>query len=216
MNPVNNIIFDFGGVILNIDYKRSLNAFLKLGIQWEDSALEGFNRSDAYIGLELGTICPENFFDELRKYFPESVSNKQLKDAWNAILLDMPPERVELLKKASRHYRLFLLSNTNQIHFEKYTRDFKLRYGYDFEDLFEKAYWSFRIHQSKPNPEIFKYVLEDSCLNAAETLFIDDTLENVLSARNAGLIPYHLNQKDLTDLFDESGVLKPDLFLENK
>ncbi len=199
MNPVNNIIFDFGGVILNIDYKRSLNAFLKLGIQWEDSALEGFNRSDAYIGLELGNICPENFFDELRKYFPESVSNKQLKDAWNAILLDMPPERVELLKKASRHYRLFLLSNTNQIHFEKYTRDFKLRYGY-----------------AKPNPEIFKYVLEDSCLNAAETLFIDDTLENVLSARNAGLIPYHLNQKDLTDLFDESGVLKPDLFLENK
>ena len=73
MNPVNNIIFDFGGVILNIDYKRSLNAFLKLGIQWEDSALEGFNRSDAYIGLELGNICPENFFDELRKYFPESV-----------------------------------------------------------------------------------------------------------------------------------------------
>lgn len=121
-----------------------------------------------------------------------------------------------IIEKASRHYRLFLLSNTNQIHFEKYTRDFKLRYGYDFEDLFEKAYWSFRIHQSKPNPEIFKYVLEDSCLNAAETLFIDDTLENVLSARNAGINSLSFEPERFDRFVRWIGSVKTWFILENK
>ncbi|HAL64950.1 MAG: HAD hydrolase, family IA, variant 3 [Bacteroidetes bacterium 38_7] len=213
MKTVCNLILDFGGVILNIDYKRSLRAFQQLGIQWDDPALEGFNRTEAYIKLELGKISPNEFFDELRKYFPRPVSNQELREAWNAILMDMPSERVELLEKISRRYRLFLLSNTNLIHFEKYTQDFKLRFGYNFENLFEKAYWSFKMHLSKPNPEVFKYVLNDSHIEASETLFIDDTLENVLSAQNVGMLAYHLHHKDLIDLFDESGILKPKVVL---
>jgi putative hydrolase of the HAD superfamily len=205
---------DFGGVILNIDYKRSLRAFQQLGIQWDDPALEGFNRTEAYIKLELGKISPNEFFDELRKYFPRPVSNQELREAWNAILMDMPSERVELLEKISRRYRLFLLSNTNQIHFEKYTEDFKLRYGYEFESLFEKTYWSFKIHLSKPHSVIFEYVLKDSRLEASETVFIDDTLENVLSAQNVGILAYHLHNNDLTDLFDKSGNLKPEVVLK--
>jgi putative hydrolase of the HAD superfamily len=121
------------------------------------------------------------------------------------MLLDIPEARVRLLEKLANHYRVFILSNSNEIHYLKYAADFKVKYGYhDFDELVEKAYFSFRLHLQKPGKEIFEFVIFDRGLNPGETLFIDDSVMHIEGAKKAGLIAYQLRiaeGEQLTDLF---------------
>jgi putative hydrolase of the HAD superfamily len=121
------------------------------------------------------------------------VSDASIDKAWNALLLDIPPERIRLLEQLRNHYRIFLLSNSNKIHYDQYVSDFRATFGYnDFDALFEKAWFSFNIGLKKPHRVIFDYVAEHSNLVPAETLFIDDTLMHVQGAAEAGLHAHHL------------------------
>ncbi|MDK2910626.1 MAG: glucose-phosphatase [Bacteroidales bacterium] len=208
MQEIRNIIFDFGGVILNIDFQRSIEAFQALGIGKDPSFFFEFGQSEIYSNLEKGLISEKDFYDHIRRVSGVQASDEDLRRAWDAVLLDMPEERVELLKKVRQHYRIFLLSNTNAIHYETYNGAFRLRYRHDFEEFFEKAYWSFRIGMRKPSPTTFQWVLNDAGLKASETLFIDDTLKHVEGARVAGIKGFHLHNTELTSLFDGNGKLK--------
>ena len=208
MQKIRNIIFDFGGVILNIDFKRSIEAFQALGIGRDPSFFYEFGQSEIYDRLETGHLSEQEFYDYIRQATGVAATNDELRRAWDAVLLDMPEERVELLKKVRKHYRIFLLSNTNAIHYETYNNAFRQRYGHDFGDLFERAWWSFRIGMRKPFPSTFRWVLRDAGLVAAETLFIDDTLKHIEGAREAGLKGFHLNQVEITSLFDAEGKLQ--------
>jgi putative hydrolase of the HAD superfamily len=120
------------------------------------------------------------------------ISHQQVDDAWNALLLDLPVKRVEMLKLLKPHYRLFLLSNSNQIHYDCYMGRFEKEYGYSMELLFEKLWFSFQLGLLKPDPEIFRYVLNEAGLIPEETLFIDDTLVHVEAARSVGINAFHL------------------------
>ncbi|MGE5424937.1 MAG: HAD-IA family hydrolase, partial [Syntrophothermus sp.] len=102
-------------------------------------------------------------------------------------------------------YNLFLLSNTNIIHYRKYLHDFQMKFGYkSFEDLFKKFYLSYEIGLIKPGREVFDFVLQDAKLDPAETLFVDDTPENVEGSLKAGLIGYYLREgEDIASLFTE-------------
>lgn len=208
MQEIRNIIFDFGGVILNIDFQRSIDAFRRLGIGHDPAFFSQFGQSEVFDRLETGHITEKEFYDAIRQSTGIAVSDADLRKAWDALLLDMPDERVELLKKVSRHYRIFLLSNTNAIHYETYNGAFRAKYGHDFDELFEKAWWSFRIGMRKPYTETFLWVLQDGGLNAGETLFIDDTLKHVEGARKAGLKGLHLDNIEITSLFDAEGRLR--------
>ena len=132
------------------------------------------------------------------------LTNDQIKKAWNAIILTMPEHRIRLLEQVRKNYRIFLLSNTNVIHYEVYTKQLRDVFGYKgFNELFEKAYLSFQIGMKKPDLEFFELVLSENKLNASETLFIDDSIQQVQGAEKAGLITYHLaGNKDITELFD--------------
>jgi putative hydrolase of the HAD superfamily len=201
---IENFIFDFGGVICNLDFKRTEQRFIGLGFQVSDPeyAVSGSNIFD---DLETGDISPQEFRDKLRRFFLNPVTDVQIDDAWNALLLDIPEPRIRLLEKLRKHKRIFLLSNSNVIHYQKYLENFRQHYGYpDFDALFEKAYFSFRLGCRKPSREIFTHVLDHARLNPAKTLFIDDTLMHVKAAQAAGIHAHHLKidaGEQIMDLF---------------
>jgi glucose-1-phosphatase len=206
-NPksIKNLIFDFGGVICNIDVKRAERRFVELGFK-DDDYDSPFSGSKKLFGeIETGSISSQQFREGLKKYFLNPVTDAQIDEAWNDLLLDIPEPRIRLLEDLRKHYRIFLLSNTNEIHYLCYSENFRRKFGYaDFDALFEKAYFSYRIGLKKPSPEIFRYVLEDSLLDPAETLFIDDTLVHVEGAGKAGIHGYFLEiekGEQVTDLF---------------
>lgn len=173
---------------MNIDYQRSIDAFEALGIPFADELYTQAAQSSLFEDLELGIITEAEFFDGMRKLAGKPFSDEEIRTAWNAILLDLPAENIEALKKLKSKYSLFLLSNTNQIHAKAYTESMIKTYGsYVFDDLFEKIYFSHILHLRKPDPEIFEYVLKDSNLNREETVFVDDSLQHVQSAEKIGI-----------------------------
>lgn len=208
-NTVKNIIFDFGGVLIDIDFQLSIDAYIKLGSPDFEKNYCKATQSSLFDDLDTGRITPEEFLAQLKKMFPPSVTDQQLIDAWNAIIIGTPEHHIRLLEQLAKNYRIFLLSNTNLIHYYEYTDEIRRKYGYNgIEPLFEKAFLSFNIGMRKPNPDIFEFAISDSGVIPGETVFIDDSLHNIGPARNAGLRPIHLAEgMDVTDLF-ENGFLK--------
>jgi putative hydrolase of the HAD superfamily len=137
--------------------------------------------------LEKGLINPVEFRNELRKHIDKEVSDECFDKAWNAMLLDFPKERINLIEKLSEKYNVYLLSNTNEIHYNQYIKDFKNQYGFEFSSLFKKAYFSHHVGMRKPDENIFRYAIENSNLKPEETLFIDDLKVNIESAKKTGL-----------------------------
>jgi len=205
MGNIKNIIFDFGTVIINIDMlgvKRKLN---ELGIVNTEEVHTHLFENDVYFNLEIGAITPEQFRNEVRSRTKTALSDAQIDDAWNAIILDIPVERVRMLEKIRHNYRTFLLSNTNQIHFDFYNAYFANTFGYQgLASLFEKAYFSHEMKVRKPDPEIYRMVLSDAGLLPEETLFIDDMEINIHAATALGIRGYFLKEgEDMVTLFND-------------
>lgn len=201
---IRNIIFDFGGVVCNIDVSITEKAFTDLGIRQFDTAYSVTDRESLFGNFETGQITPAQFREALKPFFNRAVPDEEIDRAWNALLQDIPVSRIALLRALSTRYRLFLLSNTNEIHYIKYLKDLQTIHGISgFGDLFEKAYFSFQIGLRKPFREVFDFVIKDAGLLADETLFIDDSDRHVMGAREAGLFAYHLlDGEDITGLFN--------------
>ena len=202
LNGVKNIIFDLGGVILNIDYKRTAKAFKEIGVINFDEIYSQAKQDQVFDKLETGELTP----DEFREYMKEIVPSLQLSaidKAWNAMLLDLPAQRINLLKELKKKYRLFLLSNTNEIHIKCFRKIIEASYGENiFDSIFEHQYYSSDIGLRKPNADCFQYVLEKNGLEASETLFIDDSIQHVEGARKLKINAYYLIPgEDITALF---------------
>lgn len=209
---VKNIIFDYGGVILNIDPSLTLKALREAGIENPEALHQCITEKNLYYLLETGRIRPQEFRNGLKELINQPVTYQQLDDAWNALILDMPEERIRCIEEVGKNYRVFMLSNTNQIHYDRYRADLEKAYGYKtFSGLFEKAYFSHEIGHRKPAPEPYLHVLETHELKPEETLFIDDTLANVEAADKLGMTGLFLEEGvEIMDLFEE-GKLKLDL-----
>ena len=208
-NTIKNIIFDFGGVVLNIDYKATAKAFAQLGVEAFANQYSQYLQSDLFVDLERGNISPEIFFETFRNLTQYKLSKQEITQAWNAMLLDFPTNRIDLLMQIKPKYRTFLLSNSNIIHYDSYLQDLKEKFNLSsFNELFEKAYFSFELGINKPNKEIFLHVLSQNHLDAKETLFIDDTLQHVEAAKACGINAYWLKTgDDIVNLFDKEGNL---------
>lgn len=204
MEEIKNIIFDFGGVILNIDFSQTMDAFKKLGIQNPEELYSMTKQAELFAAMEKGEIDEEAFFNELRRLAGKDISNVELRRAWNALLLDWPRFRLILLENVKKKYRIFLLSNTNKIHYDKYAADLEQNYDSSFEQLFEKAYFSFNHGMIKPDKSFYELVLKENNLNPFETLYIDDNDINLPSAEILGINTYHLTDgEDVIELFDD-------------
>lgn len=203
MNGIKNIIFDLGGVILNINYQLTYKAFEDLGVKDFTSLYNQFTLSSLFGDLEIGKIEKKDFLDAMLQHAPEGTTHQQIIDAWSAMLLDFPLRNLQILQQLRQHYNLYLLSNTNIIHMEAFNRILQSSRGIpSLAAFFDKAYYSHEIGLRKPEKEAYQFVLEENGLQPSETLFIDDTLPNIEGAKVAGIQTIHLlPPKTLADIF---------------
>jgi putative hydrolase of the HAD superfamily len=191
---IKNIIFDLGGVILNINYHLTIDAYKNLGLTNFESMFTQAQQVGLFDQLDKGLVTPAQFREGLRQISNVALSDRQIDDAWNAMLLDFPQHRLEVLKSVKNYYKTFLLSNTNAIHIDEYNNILLKTFGVDnLSVFFDKEYYSHKIHMRKPDAEAFEIILNENNLNASETLFIDDTLQHVEGAKKLGILAYHLN-----------------------
>lgn len=209
---IKNIIFDLGGVILDIDETIVYKELEKLDISTMELA-----RSKEFKELmskfDTGIYTAPTFRKRMKALVHQEKMTDQKFDAiWNAMLLDIPRERIEAIEKVKKHYKIFLMSNTNVIHYDLYVRDLQLRFGYhEFDELFHKSYFSFAEHLEKPDPRFFELILDHEGLSPEETLFIDDTEKNIKVAQSLGIRTYHISREELVRNLFENGVLKDDI-----
>lgn len=188
MADIKNIVFDFGGVIIDIDFIRSIRAFIDLGIEHFEDLYGKSAQSDLFDDLDCGRIDADTFRNEILKMLPPGTTHQQVDEAWNAILIDLPAERIRLLEEVRKHYNTFLLSNTNIIHYPVYTGWLRATSGYKSLDaLFDKVFLSFELGMRKPDPAFFEFVIRTCNLIPEETLFIDDSYQNLPPAELCGL-----------------------------
>lgn len=187
MDTLKNIIFDLGGVLLNINYKLTAKAFADLGVVDFENMYGQFSADDLFEKLETGHITEDHFF-HVMKSRTGSLTTETTTQAWNAMVLDFRMESLEFLEKISDKYNLYLLSNTNIIHKTNFDKVFKQETGRDsIDNYFQKVYYSHLIGLRKPNADVFEYVLNDAGIKASETLFIDDSINNIETARSLGI-----------------------------
>ena len=195
MKNIDNIIFDLGNVILNIDYQNTIDAFEKIGVINASSFYSKSSQLNIFSQLETGRISKHDFVLEIQKFAPKA-SATQIINAWNAILQDLPDERLEVLKKIKDKFSIFLLSNTNSIHVEKIIDNLGVKKYEEFYNLFDKVYYSHEIKLRKPYADIFRLVIKENNLSIKKTLFIDDSIQHIESAKRIGLKTYHLDGKE--------------------
>lgn len=202
---IKNIIFDFGGVLFDIDFTKSFEAFEKLGFDNVKGMFTQHTADDLFQRLEKGKINAEDFYGELKKLTPNPVTTDQLQNAWNALLLNYRKESLNFLTRLKNHYNLFLLSNTNAIHYAAFSKMLKDEAKQErLEDFFTKAWFSHEIHRRKPDVETFEFVINDAGIKASETLFIDDSFSNLPNAEKAGLKTHLLKPGEKIEELDYS------------
>lgn len=193
MTRIKNIIFDLGGVILDIDFNKTQKAFEEIGVTNFSEYFSVGHAAPFFKEHESGSMNDEDFLVSLQKLATNSVQPALVQAAWNALLVSFPPERIEFLRKLGSKYKLYLLSNTNGIHVNAFQKMYSDAFSNEsLTSLFEKVYYSHELKMRKPSPEIYEYVLKDKQLRPEETLFIDDSLVNVEAARKVGIQGIHL------------------------
>ena len=185
---IRNIILDLGGVIIDLDYRRTAYAFIDLGMAGFDEVYSKARQTAFFDDFEKGFLDAAAFRGDLRRHLPQDVSDEEIDRAWNAMLLGVPENRIEWLRELGKHYRLFLLSNTNQIHITAFTEMLSRNLqGFKIEELFEKTYYSCHLGMRKPDPGIFQHVLRENDLDPSQTLFVDDSIQHIEGALKTGI-----------------------------
>lgn len=204
------VIFDFGGVILNLDYPATDKALRALLGESGEVRYTKTHQGKIFDDFETGAIGPDEFYRSIREAAGREVSDEEIRVAWNAMLLDVPAERLQFVRAVAKRYRTFLFSNTNPVHKEAFDLTLTKHLGLGgFDKLFEQAYYSHSFGLRKPHPETYKAILDKNGLRAERTLLIDDNEANIKGAATAGLQVFHLTgdlleQKDILNLLGKA------------
>lgn len=195
IKDIRHIILDLGGVILNIDYQATAKAFTELGIQNFSEAYSQALQTSLFDDFETGKIDTPIFVAALQQLAGMPLAEQDIINAWNAMLLDFPLRRLQVLQQLQLHYDMVLLSNTNEIHEAAFNKILNDRHGIpNIGVFFDKVYLSHRVGLRKPDVGIFKRILDDTGFAASQTLFIDDSIQHVEGARKAGIQVIHLEK----------------------
>jgi glucose-1-phosphatase len=194
------IIFDFGDVFLNLDKEATVRELKKLGLKEWTPELEQLNYQ-----YEIGKIDELEFMSGIQKHIAK-CDILAIREAWNAVLLDFPLYRLEFLQLLSTKYKLFLLSNTDQTHIDKFEHKVGQSFARDFYGCFEKVYFSYDIRLRKPDENTFKFVINNHNLTPKKTLFVDDKKANTDAAKKLGFVTWNLQvgKEDVTQLFEKN------------
>ncbi len=194
---IKNIIFDLGGVIINLAVEKTHQAFATLsGLPLEE--IKSRVHHGAYFHeYEKGLITDAEFRNHLRESLSLKVADSELDTAWNAMLLDIPIERIQLLERLKKTYSIYLLSNTNNIHLQCFSNIvYQLTGKAQMDHYFHQAYYSHLLKLSKPDAAIYEHVLAQNNLQAAETIFLDDNKDNLVGANKVGIQTFHVQHPD--------------------
>lgn len=183
-NGIDAFLFDLGGVIIDVNVKRTVDAFRALGFEDVDNLIAQCHHGGVFKAFERGDISERQFLNALKQEVKSPVTEEALVEAWNFMLGDFPTERVRILEKLHQSYPTYILSNTNGIHHQQFRH---MAGGYDdIAQLFTDVFYSFRLGCSKPEKKIFEKVIDKSGLNARTTLFLDDSEINLQVAAELG------------------------------
>ena len=202
-SKIKNVIFDLGGVLINLDFDSCLNAFRTAGFTNIEEQIRQMQGNGVFSRFELGEISPEEFRDAIRKEADESLTDRKIDDMWNLMLLDIPREKLDLLLKLREHYMVYLLSNTNRIHWDYACEQMFCYRGFRVNDFFEDIFLSFEMHKAKPEKDIYEQMMKEANILPEETFFIDDSAINCQAAISLGIQSYHYHiGEDLSSLFE--------------
>ncbi|MFM6976009.1 MAG: HAD family hydrolase [Sphingobacteriaceae bacterium] len=211
MQSIKNIIFDYGNVIFQIDFKRAQQSFADLGIKNVEDFFSHSGHDPLFNEFEKGNITSDEFRSGIRKLVNQpELSSEAINQAWNSLLIGVPAGNHEVLLKAKTQYRTFLLSNNNPIHYDWIVNYLKKEFNTSNAVFFEQDYYSHLIGMRKPDRDIFEFILSKQDLNVAETLFIDDSPQHLKTATEMGLKTHLLTSNEtLPEFLCGSGILKP-------
>ena len=210
MQNIKNIIFDYGNVIFMIDFLKTQHSFTELGIDNVETFFGHAGHDPLFSEFEKGNINSAEFRNGIRKLTGKPhLTDQQIDDTWNSLLIGVPPVNHQILLEAKKKYRTFLLSNINEIHLNYITRYLKQEFQIESnDDFFEKVYYSHLIRKRKPDPEIFAHVINDKGLEISETLFIDDSPQHLKTAHEMGFQTHLMTRQDSLEKFMyNSGLL---------
>ena len=203
MKKCKAIIFDLGAVILNINYQNTIDEFTKLGVINAATFYSKKVQTNLFNQIETGMISSNEFLKALQKETKNANIN-QVEKAWNAMLLDLPEERVQLIKKLKNNHSIYLLSNTNAIHIDAFKKQLGNKKWLAFCKLFDKMYLSHELGLRKPDVKIFEYILNEQKLKSEEVFFIDDSPQHIASAKKIGIHCHHLlDDENIITLFPD-------------
>lgn len=195
---IKSIIFDLGGVLLNINYNKTVDAFKAIGIPNFEKVFTQFKQNDISDLFEMGKVSGDEFYKSV--IGNSNITKEQFDKAWNAMLLDFPKIRMEVIKALSKDFNLYLCSNTNAIHYKAFLSVVN-QYEEDFERVFDNVYYSHKVGLRKPNTNIFEHILKENSLLKEETLFLDDSIQHIEGAKAVGINTIHVQEKPVEKIF---------------
>ena len=200
---IRNIVFDLGGVLVDLDFKAAINGLQEAGFANVKEQLMAFDRGGIFQKFEVGEITADEFRTAIRENSTVTLTDEEVDALWNLMLLEIPREKLELILELRGKYMVYLLSNTNSIHWDYVCKNAFNYRGFRVEDYFEETFLSYEMHLAKPDKAIFEKMLHDANLLAEETLFIDDSEANCKAAQEVGIHAHHYHiGDDLTEIFN--------------
>ena len=200
---IKNIVFDLGGVLVDLDFKAAINGLQQAGFANVKEQLQSFDREGIFQKFELGEMSADEFRTAIRENSTVELTDEEVDNLWNAMLLEIPREKLELILDLRGKYMVYLLSNTNSIHWNYVCKNAFNYRGFRVNDYFEETFLSYEMHLAKPDKAIFEKVLQDANLLPEETLFIDDSEANCKAAEEVGIHAHHYHiGDDLSKVFE--------------
>ena len=193
---ISTIIFDFGGVLINLDLDQCILNLKKLGLENVEQYLSNFGQKDFFLQFEKGQIGTEKFREEIRKLTTTTITDGEIDTAWCSFLCDIPTEKLEILLELKKKYRILMLSNTNPLHIEVSAAAEFEKSGKKITDYFDKCYLSYEMNMAKPDAEIFHALLESEQVLPSQCLFLDDGPKNIEQAQNMGFQTYFVSKNE--------------------
>jgi putative hydrolase of the HAD superfamily len=187
---IKNIVFDFGGVLMDLDFENCLDGFRTAGFKDVDQYTSVYQGESFFKDFETGMISADQFRQEIKSRIDQPLTDEEVDALWLRMLKYIPAEKIDLLLELRQHYMVYLLSNTNPIHWDEACRkQFRYR-GFEADDFFEEIYLSYEMHLVKPSKEIFQAVINCAGIIPSETMLIDDSAENCRVAESLGMKSY--------------------------
>ncbi len=201
---IKNVVFDLGGVLIELAFERALSRFKEIGVWDIETILDPYEQKGFFLEVENGKLDAEGFCQKMREHTGKNLSYEEIEYAWLGFAKETPQYKMDYLLKLREKYKVYLLSNTNPFVLGWARRGGLTDTGRSIEDYFDKIYASYEIGITKPNPAIFEAMITDSGMNPAETLFVDDGLRNVEAGQALGFHTYQpKNREDWRDAINE-------------